>query len=156
MLLRTLWHKIAVFFVVLGILSFAVKHLYKEDSTWQNTSVLNLELKINTMLQHVYWQWQNEGRPHSVFFKPENSLKGFDIKVSIAGRPNIEQSLDGCTLFLNWVLDDTPSHISVDATTLSAHVLDETADEFICLFNTFGHQISYNAATGELTKQKNG
>lgn len=151
MLTKELWHKLLIVGIVIAVLCVGINTLYKDEATWQQVSAVNLFTKMAIAIEQIEWQWQNEGRPGTIFFKPENAIKGFEIALNNDGTVSIERSIKGCNTFLTWLINEKSFNNSVKVTTTISEGKGNLANDFVCNFEYVGRQIHYHVSSGELT-----
>lgn len=97
-------------FVVVTLVTLSITQIFSDDAQWEQVSAKGLQQKINVGLEQMYWQWQNEGRPNQIFYRPENTKHAFAIAMRDDGKPQFEVSIANCEKFLNWFVQD----VSID------------------------------------------
>ena len=145
-----LWHKVLVVFVLIAIMTIGINTLYKSDAKWQKVNAEILKSKITATFEQIHWQWQNEGRPARIFFKPKHALKGFNIDMTDAGFPKLALTEEACTRLLEWVINEKALNNSLKVTTtINKHSSQGTGGK--CNFEYEGLSITYQVTTGKLT-----
>nr|WP_136251351.1 hypothetical protein [Ningiella ruwaisensis] len=101
-----MWHVLVTVLVVVAIIGLTVKHIFVSEPQWQQVSAKGLKHKVSIGLEQIYWQWQNEGRPEAILYKPGHASKSVKIPVNADGRPVFSVSQENCLEFLNWFIQD--------------------------------------------------
>ncbi|MDT0595651.1 hypothetical protein [Glaciecola petra] len=153
MLTKTLWHKLLIVGIAIVILTSLVRALYNDNASWQQVSAVNLFTKMTIAIEQLEWQWQNEGRPLSLFFKPQNAMQGFEIEFNKDGTIRIDKSIEGCKTLLTWLMNEKSFNNSVKVTTTISEGNGMIANDVICNFEYVGRQIHYHIGSGELTSK---
>lgn len=153
MLTKALWHKVLIVGITLAILSAVVKTQYKGEASWQQVSAVNLFTKMTIAVEQIKWQWQSEGRPLSIIFKPENARQGFEIELNEDGTIRIDKSIEGCKTLLTWLMNEKSFNNSAKVTTTISDGKGLNADNVICNFEYVGRQIHYHVGSGALTSK---
>lgn len=169
-----LWHFVAVVMLVAVLIAWLLTTMQKGSERWQKTSVNALVQKIQGDLRQMYWQWQDEGRPHSILYKPQNVERAHLVPMSLKGRPVIARNVNGCMQFMQWFIDqehingqlkavfiDTTQRLSEQKSqkVMPSKSIQELSknieqNQFICQYELFDFQYEYNADSGEVSTTK--
>lgn len=145
-----LWHYIAVIFIVVALIGLSIKHIFVGDSKWQQISGQGLHIKMQTGLAQIYWLWQKAGRPQQIEYKPENTDEISKIAMDQQGRPQIEQSEQGCKDMLSWFIDQKALNYQVKVSTTSNEGSIGLSRQFSCKFEYAKYVYLYNTSTRQL------
>ena len=100
------WHFAMTALVLTALVILCIRHVFSDETPWRQTIAQGVQQKISLGLEQIYWQWQNEGRPSEILYRPEHVKKAVKIPINQHGRPQFALSLDGCTEFLHWFVQD--------------------------------------------------
>lgn len=150
MFTQRLWHYVAVIFIVVGLIGLSIKHIFVDDTKWQQISGQALHLKMQTGLAQIYWQWQKTGRPNQIMYKPENIDEISPIVIDKQGRPEIEQSEQGCKDMLSWFVDQRVLNYQVKVSINKDNNSIGSSKQFSCKFEYAKYVYLYNTSTRQL------
>jgi len=136
--------------VVVLVFTVAVKYLFEDDAKWQQVSAQSLANQMEQGIKQMYWQWQQEGRPASIEYRPEHAEHAMTIKMSSTGKPIVGNEEDTCNQILTWFVKDVAIGTMIQATTiLSDKALKDDRGRG-CEFSVAKQVIFYQADTAHI------
>lgn len=138
---QRLFHLMCALGVIIIIMALMMQALTQKEQEWDDVSSLGLSSKMNSTLQQIYWQWQNEGRPGSILYsrgKPNSLLSSNSDKISTVklylsanGVLEIDKDIEGCKQLLELFIGDKYpiSRLQIEVDILNDVELPETRRE---------------------------
>lgn len=150
-----LWHFIVTACVVMTLVALSIVHIMRSEAQWEQVSARGLQHKINVGLEQIYWQWQSEGRPEEIMYRPEHVKQAIKIKMLADGKPDIEVSQAACKEFLNWFVQDLSmdSLVTVKATAQNGAQAQDGNDDtaqLACRYTIANHSFAYHVHDAQL------
>jgi hypothetical protein len=150
---------IVVMFILMAL---TAKYAFDENANWQGMSAQGLNVRIQTGITQIYWQWQQQGRAKQIEYRPENVKQAFVINMTNKGLPDVEKNEDGCNEFLSWFVDENVLSNQMEVTTnyserkVSHTALTDGAKElaepvYSCQFLYANTILEYDLKSGQFT-----
>lgn len=155
---RKLWHFGMTAFVVVILMALSISHIFSGDAKWEQASAKGLQQKIGLGLEQIYWQWQNEGRPSEILYRPENATQAVIIKLRKDGKPEFALSHDNCRKFLNWFVQDVSLDQFVNVRVEGSQDPQKTGDSSqtnrrACSYTMANHSFAYDLKDAQLRSE---
>ncbi|MGB3725793.1 MAG: hypothetical protein WA981_08510 [Glaciecola sp.] len=134
--------------VVMAILGLMLNYLFIKPAKWRGVNGQMLQTSMQSALSHMYWQWQNKGRPSILVFTPENSSGGYEITMNDLGIPVISANEQGCKTLMPWLITQDVLRKQIK---VSMEVIDANNQEsLICKFQYQQYIYQYHVVSGQL------
>jgi hypothetical protein len=154
---------------VLIVIMVLATGLYKSllggnSDAWENVGFENVQTAMEKGIAQMHWQWQFEGRPNSILYATSNVKRVERIEINNKGWPNLAQSNEACSAFLNIFAGSVV--VEVGALELDVNVekqlgikvelivLQSVNDSSelvdICRYSRKGQNFEYHLGTGNL------
>jgi hypothetical protein len=143
-------HLLLCLMVVCLVFTVAVKYLLKDDAKWQQVSAHSLANQMEHGIKQMYWQWQQEGRPASIEYRPEHVEHAMTINMSSTGKPIVGDENDTCNQILTWFVKDAAIDTMIQATTIPSEDALEDNRGRGCEFTVAKQVIFYQADTAHI------
>jgi hypothetical protein len=134
------------------------------SDAWENVGFENVQTAMEKGIAQMHWQWQFEGRPNSILYATSNVKRVERIEINNKGWPNLAQSNEACSAFLNIFAGSVV--VEVGALELDVNVekqlgikvelivLQSVNDSSelvdICRYSRKGQNFEYHLGTGNL------
>ncbi|GAC29623.1 hypothetical protein [Brumicola pallidula] len=161
----TLFRFVWVLIVIMVLATGLYKSLLGGNSdAWENVGFENVQTAMEKGIAQMHWQWQFEGRPNSILYATSNVKRVERIEINNKGWPNLAQSNEACSAFLNIFAGSVV--VEVGALELDVNVekqlgikvelivLQSVNDSSelvdICRYSRKGQNFEYHLGTGNL------
>lgn len=125
-----LWRYLSALAVIIVLSSVLIIKLTSHKQAWERVSSDGLTHKMQTTLEQIYWQWQNEGRPKELWYVKDVKNPPITLTVNKEGVPVFDASEQGCTeVFQLFIGENYPfERVKVAISILTEQPLPETKD----------------------------
>jgi hypothetical protein len=160
-----LFRFVCVFIVIMLIATGLYQRLLSDNSdAWEKVGFENVKGSMQKGLVQMHWQWEFEGRPHSIVYETARAERIDRFEISKKGWPDLAPSLNACSDLLNVfasakVVEITGLKLNVDVEKQlginieflpNRNINDSGELVDICRYSHKGQKFEYYLGTGHL------
>jgi hypothetical protein len=160
-----LFRSVLVFIVIMLIAAGLYQSLLSDNSdAWEKVGFENVKGSMQKGLAQMHWQWEFEGRPHSIVYETARAKQTDRFEINNKGWPKLAPSIDACNALLHVFasaeevevsgleLDvNVEKQLGIKVEFISKHNINDSGELVdICRYTRKGQKFEYYLGTGNL------
>jgi len=149
-----IWQFCLAIAMILLLMTLTIDKTTAPHNAFNKVSFSGLQVKIETGLQQIYWQWQHQGRPDYIDYPlPGDIVERETIKIATNNQclALVENSQQGCEEFISWFIDKKLLNKALQMSTTVVRETNELDEEsFYCKLEYANRVFMYHPQTGDL------
>nr|WP_297349496.1 hypothetical protein [uncultured Glaciecola sp.] len=160
-----LFRFVCVFIVIMLIATGLYQRLLSDNNdAWEKVGFENVKGLMQKGLVQMHWQWEFEGRPHSIVYETARAERTDRFEINKKGWPDLAQSKDACSALLHVFASadvaevsglefdvDVEKQLGIKVEFISKQIIHDFGKSVdTCRYSRKGQKFEYYLGTGNL------